>query len=164
MAHIVQIDLVQDGWHKELEDITDFQHVVRLLMDTGPATRPDILNVVGARSCYNFQPYSSHMTAAKRVFQYPKCTTDFCLDFKGNGIGINIGNYLVGYMDSDWANDSADCTPQGSHESRASNGAILWQTRKKCFITNSSVVAGSIAGSEACLEAKLLLQLQNHIS
>jgi len=62
------------------------------------------------------------MTAAKRVLQYLKSTADFRLHFNSNsngigigigngigisnGIGIDIGNSLVGYSDSDWANDS----------------------------------------------------------
>ena len=72
------------------------------------------------------------MTAAKRVLQYLKSTADVHLHFNGNG--IDIGNSLVGYSDSDWANDSADRKSQGGHVFLASDGAISWQSRKQSLI------------------------------
>jgi hypothetical protein len=63
------------------------------------------------------------MTAAKRVLQYLKSTADYRLHFTGNG--IDIGNTLVGYSDSDWANDSADRKSKGGHVFLGSNAAVL---------------------------------------
>ena len=101
-------------------------------MYAAPATRPDISYAVAALSGYNLQRFSSHMTAAKRVLQYLEYIGDFRLHFNGNGIGngigIDIGNSLVTYSDSDWANDSADCQSQGGHVCHAINGgAVSWQ-------------------------------------
>jgi hypothetical protein len=101
------------------------------------------------------------MTAAKRVLQYLKSTADFRLHF--TGIGIEIGNSLVGYSDSDWANDSADRKSQGGHVFLASNGAVSWQSRKQSLIAMSTLEAEFIACSEASREAKWLLQLQKDI-
>jgi hypothetical protein len=129
------------------------------------ATQPDISYAVAALSRYNSRPFTSHMTAAKRVLQYLKSTADFRLHFTGNGIGIgiDIGNSLVGYSDSDWANDSADRKSQGGHVILASNGAISWQSRKQSLIAMSTLEAEFIACSEASREAKWLLQLQKDI-
>jgi len=76
-------------------------------------TQPDILHAVAAVSPYNLWPFTSHMTAAKRVHLYLEFTANFVPRFNSKVIGIDIGNSLVGYSDSDWANDSMDCQSQG---------------------------------------------------
>jgi len=154
----VKMDLAEDRGEKELEDITDYQAVVGSLMYAALATRPDISYAVAALSCYNSQPFTSHMTTAKRVLQYLKSTADFRLQFNGNGIGID--NSLVGYSDSDWANDSTNHKSQGGHVILASNGAISWQSRKQSLIAMSTLEAEFIACSEASRDAKWLLQMQ----
>jgi len=97
----VKLDLAKDRGEKELEqeDITDNQAGVESLMYAALATRPDISYAVAALSRYNSQLFTSHMTAARRVLQYLKSTADFRLHFTGNG--IDIGNSLIGYSDSD---------------------------------------------------------------
>jgi len=103
----------EDRGEKELEDITDYQAVVGSLMYAALATWPDISYAVAALSRYNSLPFTSHMTTAKRVLQYLKSAADFRLHFTGNGnaiaiaIAIAIGNSLVVYSHSDWANDTA---------------------------------------------------------
>jgi len=111
----VKLDLAEDQGEKELEDIIDYEKVVgSLTLDTALATRPDISYVVAALSHYNSWPFTSHMTAANRVLQYLKFTADFQLCFNC----INISSTLVGYSDSDWANDSADHKSQRGHISK----------------------------------------------
>jgi len=136
-------------------------------MYTALATRPDISYEVAANSRYNSLPFTSDMTAAKRVLQYVKSTADLRQHFTRNGIGIgiciDIGNRLVGYSDSDWANDRADRKSQGGHVFLASNGAVSWQSRKQGLIAMSTVKAKFIACSVASREAKWLLQLQKDI-
>jgi len=144
-----------------LEHITDYQAVVGSLMYAALATWPDISYAVAALSRYNSRPFTSHMAAAKRVLQNRKSTADFRLHFNSNGIGID--NSLIGYSDSDWANDSADRKSQGGHVFLASNGAISWQSRKQSLRAMSTLEAEFIACSEASREAKWLLQLQKDI-
>jgi len=157
----LKLHLAEDRGEKELEDITDYQAVMGSLMYAALTTRPDISYVVAALSHYNSRPFTSHMTAAKRVLQYLKSTADFRLHFNSNGIGID--NSLVGYSDSDWANDSVDRKSQGGHVFLASNGAISWQSRNQSLIGMSTLEAEFIACSEASREAKWLLQLQKDI-
>jgi hypothetical protein len=150
----------------EHEDITDYQAVVGSLMYTALATQPDISYAVAALSRYNSRPFTSHMTDAKQVLPYLKSTADFRLHFNGNGIGIGIGidNSLVGYSDSDWANDSADRKSHGGHVFLANNGgAVSWQSRKQRLIAMTTLEAEFITCSKASSEAKWLLQLQNDI-
>jgi len=157
----VQLDLADNWGEKELEDITDYQAVMESLMYAALGTRPDISYAVTELSLYNSPPITIHMTAAKRVLQYLKSTAHFRLHFTGNG--IDIGNSLIGYLDSDWANDSADRKSQGSHVFLTSNGAVLWRFRKQSLITMSTLEAKFIACSEASREAKWFLQLQKNI-
>jgi len=159
----IKLDLAEDRGEKELEDITDYQAVMGSLMYAALATRPDISYAVAALSHYNLRPFTSHMTAAKRVLMYLKSAADFRRHFNGNVIGIDIDNSLVEYSDSDWANDSDDRKSQGGHVFLASNGAISWQSRKQCLIAMSTLEAEFIACSEASREAKWLLQLQKDI-
>jgi len=153
----VQLDLAKNQGEKELDDITDYQAVVGSLMYAALATQQDISYVVAALSHYISWPFTSYMTAAKRVLQYLKSTANFRLPFNGNGIGIDISNSLVGDLDSNWANDCADHKSQGGHVFLASNGAILWQSRKQSLIALSTLEAEFIACSKASREAKWLL-------
>jgi len=149
----LKLDLAEHRGEEELEDITDYQAVVGSLMYAALATRPDISYAVAALSRYNSRPFTSHMTAAMRVLQYLKSTADFRLHFTGNsigiGIGIHIGNSLIEYSDSDWANDSADRKSQGGHVFLAGNGAISLQPPKQSLIAMSTPEVISIACSEA---------------
>jgi len=171
----VKLDLAEDRGDKELEqeDITDYQAVMGSQMYGALATRPDMSYAVAAPSCYNWRPFTSHMTAAKRDLQYLKSTANFRLHFNSNGIGIAIGigisigigmaidNCLVGYSDCDWANDSVDRKSQGGHVFLTNNGgAVLWQSRKQGLIAMSTLEAEFITCSEASREEKWLLQLQ----
>jgi hypothetical protein len=63
----IKLDLAEDRGEKELEDITDYQAVVGSLMYAALATQLDISYAVAALSHYNSRPFTSHMTAAKRV-------------------------------------------------------------------------------------------------
>jgi hypothetical protein len=75
----VKLDLAKDQGEKEQEqeDITDYQAVVGSVMYPALATRPDNSYAVTILSRYISRPFTSHMTAAKRVLQYLKSTADF---------------------------------------------------------------------------------------
>jgi hypothetical protein len=85
----------------------------------------------------------------------------------GIGIGIDIGvdkgNCLIGYLDSAWANYSADYKSQRGLVFLASNGAISWQSREQRFLAMSTLKAEFIACLEASSDAGRLLQLQRDI-
>jgi hypothetical protein len=168
----VKLDLADDRGEKELdkENVKHYQAIVGSLMHAALAMRPDISYAVDALCQYNSRPFTSHMTAAKRVLQYLKATADFRLHFNGNGNvngnGNGNGNYgVVGFTDSDWASDSTDRKSQGGHVFLTCHdgGAISWQSRKQDLIALSTLEAEYIACSEASREARWLLQLQRDI-
>ena len=173
----VKLDLADDRGEKQLdkESVMHYQAIVGSLMYAALATRPDISYAVAALCRYNSRPFTSHMTAAKRVLQYLKATADFRLHFNGNRNGNgngngngNVngngnGNYgVVGFMDSDLASDSTDRKSQGGHGFLTCHdgGAKSLQSRKQDLIALSTLEAEYIACSEASREARWLLQLK----
>jgi len=163
MDPIVTLDLAEDQGEKELKDIKGYQAIVGSLMYAALATRPDIPFAVAALCQYNSRPFTSHLTAAKRVLQYLKSTANFGLHFSSSSSSTNSNDQLTGYTDSDWANDSADHKSQGGHVFLLSNGAVSWQSRKLDLIAMSTLKAEYIACSEGSREAKWLLQLHRDI-
>jgi len=155
----VTLDLAEDRGEKESDDFTDYQAVVGSLMCAALATQPDISYAAAALSRYNSQPFTSHMTTAKRVLQCLKSTPDFHLHFNHNDIGSSLG----GYSDSDWANDRADGKSRGGHVLFGTNGAISWQSRKQSIIAMSTLKTEFIACPEASGEGKWILQVQNDV-
>jgi ActR/RegA family two-component response regulator len=72
----VKLDLAEDQGVKELENIKDYQAIVRLLMYATLATQPDISFAVAAIWRYSSCSFPSHPTTANRVLQYLKSTAD----------------------------------------------------------------------------------------
>lgn len=60
-------------------------------------------------------PLVSHLKAAKRVFRFLKSAARRRLYFSRHSEG---NSKIAGYMDSDWASDSADRKFQGGHKQR----------------------------------------------
>jgi len=155
----VKLDLAENRGEKELKDIKGYQAIVGSLMYTALATWPDMSFPVAALCRYNSRPFTSHLTAAKRVLQYLKSTANFRLHFSSS----SSTDQLTGYTDSDWANDSADRKSQRGHVFLLSNEAVSWQSRKQDPIAMSTLKARYIACSEGSREAKWLLQLHRDI-
>jgi hypothetical protein len=131
-----------------------YQAIIGSLMYLALATRPDIAFAVSALSRYNAHPLTTHLTAAIRVLRYLKATVNHKLHFVGDT------NEIIGYTDSDWANDRADRKSQGGYVFLCNNGAISWQSRKQDLVAMSTTEAEYIACSEASREARWLRQLQ----
>jgi hypothetical protein len=153
----VKLDLAEANEEREV-DPAPYQAIVGSLMYVALATRPDISFAVSALSRYNSCPRTSHITAAKRALRYLKKTADYRLHFDGND------NEIIGYTDSDWANDSADRKSQGGHVFLCNGGAISWQSRKQTLVALSTTEAEYVACSEASREARWLRQLQRDIN
>ena len=77
MDHNLKLDLAEDRGEKELKDIKGYQAFVGSLMYMALATWPDISFAVAALCRINSRPFTSHLTATKRVLQYLKSTADF---------------------------------------------------------------------------------------
>ncbi|XP_026419910.1 uncharacterized protein LOC113315882 [Papaver somniferum] len=84
----------------ELVNPTDFKCLVGYLRYL-TATRPDIMYAVGFVSRFMESPRQSHLHAAKRILRYVKGTTSLGIFYT-----VSEDPKLVGFTDSDWAEDT----------------------------------------------------------
>ena len=82
---------------------TEYQSLVGSLLYAAIATRPDIAQAVGVVSKYNSNPSQFDLTAAKRILQYLKGTTELAIKYQ------KLDNEsLIGYSDAAWTGDQDD--------------------------------------------------------
>ena len=93
--------LRDDGWSKKVNSVR-YQSMVGSLLHAARATRPDIAQAVSVVSKFNAEPTEAHLTAVKRIFRYLKGTVNLALQYQAKG------GELIGYSDSDWANNVDD--------------------------------------------------------
>jgi len=79
-----------------------YQSIVGSLLYAASATQPDLAFAFSALSRYSKKPYTSHLSAAKRVLQYLQHTADLKLVFPCTS---TTSKPLVGFTDSDFAKD-----------------------------------------------------------
>jgi hypothetical protein len=132
-------------------------------------TRPDLAYAVAALSRYSSKPYTTHMTAAKRVLRYLKKTADAKLVFPGPGRASDSGGasnstVLVGYTDSDWASDRGDRKSQGGYIVQTYGAPVSWSSKKQTVVARSTTEAEYLACSEATREAQSLVYLHRDIT
>ena len=167
LDHKTRLDNIQDDSEADREM---YQSIVGSLMYAAQGTRPDIVYAVSALSRYNIKPFTTHMTAAKRVLRYLKHTADAKLVFPGpgkasgeSGSDLNPA-VLVGYTDSDFAGDMADRKSQGGYVFKAYGGPISWKSQKQPLVASSTTQAEYIACSEAAKKVQGLVQLHRDVT
>ena len=82
------------------ENRTLYQQMISTLLYAALGTRPDIAYTVTRLSRYNQNPLAEHINYAKYVLKYLAGTKDLWIRYDGSS---NAG--LIGYSDSDWAED-----------------------------------------------------------
>jgi len=110
-----QIRLDAISANEKQADIALYQSIVGspILMWAALGTRPHIAYAVATLSRYTTKTYTTHMTAAKRVLQYLKGTSQAKMHFPSRG--SESTSAIAGYTDSDWANDRGDRKSQGGY-------------------------------------------------
>ena len=122
-----------------------YQSLIGNLLYATLGTRPDISFAVQKLSQYNSNPSDAHWNYAKYVLRYLQGTKDYRLRYFGSS---NDG--LLGYSDSDWAEDRDDRRSTGAYVFLMAGGAISWQSRKQPTVSLSSTEAEYKAASDAC--------------
>jgi transposase InsO family protein len=133
-------------------EIKLYQSAVGALQYAASGTRPDISFAVSALSKYSSNPDSSHFAALKRLFRYLRGTSHYSITYKGMG-DKSSQPQLLGYSDSDWANDRDDRRSVTGYAFLLSGGAISWSSKKQHTTAQSSTEAEYMAGAEAVKEA-----------
>ena len=124
-----------------------YRSLVGSLMYVASGTRPDIMFAVSKLSRFLSCYREAHWQAAVRVVRYLKGTRDMELELGGVSTSLS----LIGYCDSDYANDPR-------HEGRRSvaghcfslgSGMVSWSSKKQKTIADSTCAAEYMAASEA---------------
>ena len=144
--------LKDDGCSKKVDPIR-YQSMVGSLLHAARATRPDIAQAVGVVSKFNAEPTEAHLTAVKRIFRYLKGTVNLALQYQAKG------GELIGYSDSDWANNLDDRHSTTGNVFLMSGGAVSWISQKQATVALSTAEAEYVALGSATQEAIWLRRL-----
>jgi hypothetical protein len=131
---------------------TKYQSAVGALLHAARCTRPDISYAMTALSQHCKAPSEQHWQAVKRVFRYIRGTVDHGLTYKGTGSSKDPPS-LLGFCDSDYAEDETDRRSITGYAFLLSGAAISWASRKQPTVAHSSTEAEYMAASDAAKEA-----------
>lgn len=125
---------------------SQYNQLIGSLLLVFQCTRPNILFAVNKLSQFLQDPSLDHWNAAIRILQYLNATKHFCLTLGGNDLK------LVGYSDSDWAEDRDNRRSISGYTFRVGSGAISWKSQKQPTVSLSSSKAKYKALSNSCKE------------
>ena len=153
------VKLVKDDSYSKKVDAAQYQSMVESLLHAARATLPYIAYAVGIVSKFNVTPCTTqaHLTAVKRIFRYLKGTIELKLQYRPES------ENLLGYSDTDWANDMDDRHSTTGNVFTMSGGAISWSSQKQTTVTLSTAEAEYIVLGSATQEAIWLYQVLNDL-
>ncbi|KAJ3569220.1 hypothetical protein NP233_g5191 [Leucocoprinus birnbaumii] len=123
-------------------------------------TRPEIQYAVGLISQFGGNPGIEHLRAAKHILRYLRGTANFALVLGRRGHGAVD---LVGWTDSNWAQDPDNRRSIGGFVFEVSGSSVAWSSKKQPTVATSSVEAEYMAASNATKEAIWLRTLLKEI-
>jgi hypothetical protein len=136
-----------------------FRQLVGSLRYLADKTRPDISYSVGQLARHMQDPRREHWLAAKHVLAYLRGTIKFSLRFMRSGKNANQLR-IVGWSDSDWAQDPDNFSSTSGYVFTYAGGAISWRSKKQPMIARSSAEAELIALDLASREGLWLRKLE----
>lgn len=136
-----------------------YRELLGSLMYLMLGTRPDICFAINKLSRYQDCFDEIHWTHLKGVLRYLKGTLENRLVYTST-----TDDVLVGYVDSDWANDVDDRRSTSGYLFKVFGNTILWSTKKQNLVTISTTEAEFNAACAAVQEGiwleKVLTDLQ----
>lgn len=133
-----------------------YREAVGSLMFLASTTRPDIAFAVNLVSRFQNNPGQVHWNAVKRIFRYLKGTANYGIEYSPVA---NNNCHLVGYSDSDFANDVDTRKSTSGYVFKISNGPVTWSSQKQSTVSTSTTESEYIAASTAVKETLWLKQL-----
>jgi hypothetical protein len=114
---------------------TEYRSIIGSLIYIMTGTRPDISFAVSKLAQFMTKPFTSHMTALKRVLRYLKGTKHFkfIIDGKKTKNGA-----LVVFADADWGGDKHDRKSMTGYILKYNENVIAWKTKKQNVVALSS--------------------------
>ena len=111
--------------------------------------RPDICFVVLRLSRYVAKPVEKHWKCVMQVLRYLKGTREFGTTYSG----LNVGQKLEGYVDSDYARDRTDRKSTYGSVFMLCGGPVAWTSRKQQSVSTSTTEAEYVALCQGNKEA-----------
>ena len=118
-------------------------------------TRPDIQYATNVCAQFGANPGRSHLIALKRILRYLKGTVQHGLVLGGKNDRVD----LVGWTDSDWAQDADDRRSIAGFVFDVAGGTVSWSSKKQPTVALSTVEAEYMASANATKEAVWLRSL-----
>lgn len=112
-------------------------------------TRPDIQYAIGVLAQFGANPGKPHLESLKCVLRYLKGTAHFKLRLGSKGDSVD----LVGWTDSDWAQDVDTRRSVGGFAFEVAGGIVSWSSKKQPTVALSTTEAEYMAASNATREA-----------
>jgi hypothetical protein len=117
-------------------------------------TCADLSFVVGLVARYMQTPHESHWKEAKRILRYVRGTVQFGIHYSSRETPL-----LVGFTDSDWADDPDDQKSTAGYVFNLGSGPVTWACKKQQAISLSSAEAEYRATINASQESLWLRQI-----
>src|ERR1700730_4291609 len=118
-------------------------------------TCPDIQYATCICAQFGSNPGKPHLVSLKRMLRYLQGTIDYSLVLGGK----NDGADMVGWTDSDWAQDSDDCRSVAGFVFDIAGSTVSWSSKKQPMVALSTVEAEYMASTNATKEAVWLRTL-----
>jgi hypothetical protein len=121
-------------------------------------TRRDISYSVSVLSQFMAKPHENHWNAAKVVLRYLKGTLDYGIKYT-DASDVE----LIGYSDSDWADNKDDRRSTTGYAFSIGSGVVSWSSKKQPTVSFSSTEAEYKALCAATCEVVWLRRLLQYV-
>ncbi|KAL2241729.1 UNVERIFIED_CONTAM: Retrovirus-related Pol polyprotein from transposon TNT 1-94 [Sesamum indicum] len=130
-------------------DKIPYSNVIGSIMYLMVCTRPDIAYAISCLSRYMSNPGTPHWEALKHLLRYLRGTIDIGITFSKN----SDYTQLVGFVDSNYANDRDSRKSTTSYVFTLCGACISWKSQLQHIVALSTTEAEYIATTEAFKEA-----------
>ena len=130
-----------------------YLEAISSLMYTALGTCPDICSAIRALSPFAATFGHAHVEGLKHIIKYLSAMKNWGILYTMGGEG------LIGYTNTDWANDHSNWHLISGYMFLYSGGAVSWMSKQQTTVANSSTHAEYIAATEASKELVWLQRL-----
>ena len=130
-----------------------YQSCLGAIMYAMLGTRPDIGFTVTTLGQFASNPGQAHLVAMKRLLRYLRGTLDDKTHYGLAHERSQLEQSIIGYSDSNYADDVDDRKSVGAYVFLLFGGAISWQAKKQSTVALSSTEAEYMAVTQAAKEA-----------
>lgn len=160
----MEMKLYLDNTEGEKQTTEGYRELVGSLMYLVLGSRPDMCFALNYFSRFQERPTQNHYNHLKRALRYLKGTVDLKLNYNRSNNDVP----LDGFVDADWANDTADRKSTSGYLFRVFGNIVSWSSRKQSIVALSTTEAEYVAASSAACEAlwftKIINDLGHHLS